>query len=251
MISTDDGLNWHNGGETDAACEPLTPNAVRGTDEPAIVELDDGSVYMLMRTGSDHLYQARSTDEGKTWTAIGPSPLRGSNAPAALCNFQVDGRRGFCAYGTTAGAVSALRRRLLRRRQDVGQAEGHCRSDRRTAGLLSQLRAGRRRHAGGRMAAADVWRLGRAVPVFAWIGSAHVSGGWHWRFASAPFGEISPRQHGGVDQSWTVHQLDVHGRLGLHADFGQVDFHLRAGRAESSEFPSASQTRICHPGRAS
>jgi hypothetical protein len=94
MISTDDGLNWHNGGETDAACEPLTPNAVRGTDEPAIVELDDGSVYMLMRTGSDHLYQARSTDEGKTWTAIGPSPLRGSNAPAALCNFQVDGRRG-------------------------------------------------------------------------------------------------------------------------------------------------------------
>jgi predicted neuraminidase len=94
MISTDNGLTWHNGGDTDAACTPLGSNAVRGTDEPALVERDDGSVYMLMRTGSDHLYQAHSTDEGKTWTGVGPSPLRGSNAPAALSNFAADGRRG-------------------------------------------------------------------------------------------------------------------------------------------------------------
>ncbi len=94
MISTDDGLNWRNGGDTDAACDPLTSNAVRGTDEPAIVERDDGSIYMLMRTGSDHLYQAHSSDEGKTWTGVGPSPLRGSNAPAALGKFQVGPRRG-------------------------------------------------------------------------------------------------------------------------------------------------------------
>ncbi len=94
MISTDDGLSWRNGGDTDAACDPLTSNAVRGTDEPAIVELDDGSVYMLMRTGSDHLYQARSRDEGQTWSEVGPSPLHGSNAPAALAKFQVGPRRG-------------------------------------------------------------------------------------------------------------------------------------------------------------
>jgi hypothetical protein len=94
MISTDDGLAWHNGGDTDAACTPLVANAVRGTDEPAIVERDDGTLLMLMRTGSDHLYQAQSSDEGKTWTGIGPSPLRGSNAPAALCNFTAGGRRG-------------------------------------------------------------------------------------------------------------------------------------------------------------
>jgi hypothetical protein len=47
-----------------------------------------------MRTGADHLYQARSTDQGKTWRGIGPSPLRGSNAPAALCSLQVGQRRG-------------------------------------------------------------------------------------------------------------------------------------------------------------
>jgi hypothetical protein len=58
------------------------------------VELDDGSVYMLMRTGSDHLYQARSSDQGKTWITVGPSSLRGSNAPAALGKFQVGPRRG-------------------------------------------------------------------------------------------------------------------------------------------------------------
>jgi hypothetical protein len=94
MISTDNGLTWQNGGDTDAAYERVGGGAVSGTDEPAIVELDDGSIFMLARTGSDHLYEARSTDEGKTWTGIAPSPLQGSNAPAAMCNFEIGGKRG-------------------------------------------------------------------------------------------------------------------------------------------------------------
>jgi hypothetical protein len=94
MISTDNGLTWKNGGDTDAKYQHASGGAVEGTDEPAIVELDDGSIYMLMRTGTDHLYEARSTDEGKTWVSIGPSPLRGHNAPAALCKIQARERRG-------------------------------------------------------------------------------------------------------------------------------------------------------------
>jgi len=94
MRSTDDGATWHNGGDTDAAYQKVSGGAVHGTDEPSIVELDDGSVLMLMRTGSTHLDEARSTDEGETWTRIGPSPLRGTNAPCALCSFQVGERRG-------------------------------------------------------------------------------------------------------------------------------------------------------------
>lgn len=94
MISTDGGQTWLSGGDTDASYEKVSGGAVRGTDEPAIVELDDGRVYMLMRTGADHLYEATSSDEGRTWSCARPSPVRGSNAPAALCRFQVGQRRG-------------------------------------------------------------------------------------------------------------------------------------------------------------
>ncbi len=102
MISTDNGKTWQNGGDTDAEYKKIGSGSVDGTDEPAIVELDDGSIYMLMRTGSDHLYEARSTDEGRTFHGIGPSPLGGSNAPAALCRFEVDGRRGILAVWDNA-----------------------------------------------------------------------------------------------------------------------------------------------------
>ena len=104
MRSTDNGATWHNGGDTDATYQKVSGGAVHGTDEPAIVELGDGSVYMLMRTGSAHLYEARSADDGRSWTQIGPSPLRGTNAPAALCNVQVAERRGIMAVWDNARA---------------------------------------------------------------------------------------------------------------------------------------------------
>ncbi len=94
MRSLDQGLTWTAGGDTHATYEKIVDGAVWGTDEPAVVECDDRSVYMLMRTGSTHLYEARSSDGGKTWQAIQPSPLRGTNAPAALTRFVQAGRSG-------------------------------------------------------------------------------------------------------------------------------------------------------------
>ncbi|HPO14900.1 MAG TPA: exo-alpha-sialidase [Candidatus Hydrogenedentes bacterium] len=94
MRSTDNAVTWTNGGDTQAVYEKVAGGAVSGTDEPAIVELDDGSLYMLMRTGSTHLYEARSRDEGQSWQDIRPSPLRGTNAPAALSRFSANGRSG-------------------------------------------------------------------------------------------------------------------------------------------------------------
>lgn len=88
-VSRDGGLTWSDGptlGITDDRT-PGRTHAINGIDEPAIVELPDGSLYMLCRTGADKLYESRSTDRGRTWTQPVPSPLTSHNAPASLCRF--------------------------------------------------------------------------------------------------------------------------------------------------------------------
>jgi lysophospholipase L1-like esterase len=128
MRSTDDGLTWTPAGDTHATYERAGGGgAVSGTDEPAIVELPDGSIYMLMRTGSAHLYEARSTDDGLTWKDVRPSPLRGSNAPAALSGFVDEGRFGILAVWDNAlqrfplcAAVSFDGGRTWSRPRDIG-----------------------------------------------------------------------------------------------------------------------------------
>ena len=104
MRSTDNGDTWVNGGDTHAEYTKAT-EGVSGTDEPALAVLEDGTLYMLVRTGADQLYEARSADGGITWTGVGPSPLFGSNAPAALCSV-TDGNR----HGTLAVWDNALKR---------------------------------------------------------------------------------------------------------------------------------------------
>lgn len=94
MRSVDDGKTWQNGGDTFAEYEKVHEGAVRGTDEPGLAELPDGSVFMLMRTGGRNPWEARSDDEGRTWKDIKPSPLTGCNAPAALCDFTSEQGKG-------------------------------------------------------------------------------------------------------------------------------------------------------------
>ena len=102
MRSTDNGLTWQNGGDADASCTRITPSSPLGTDEPKVVQLHDASLYMLMRTGADHLFQARSRDDGTTWTDIGPSVLVGSNAPASLLRIRVGRREAILALWNNA-----------------------------------------------------------------------------------------------------------------------------------------------------
>jgi hypothetical protein len=94
MRSTDNGLTWKNGGDAKAMYTRITPGSPLGTDEPKLIVLNDGSLFMLMRTGSDHLFQARSTDQGATWTDVRPSPLYSSNSPASLALVQIGSRQG-------------------------------------------------------------------------------------------------------------------------------------------------------------
>ena len=90
MISRDDGHTWQQGAMADIQKErpsELT-HAVNGLDEPALAVCRDGGIYMLMRTGLERLYAARSSDQGQTWSAAVPTPLVAHNCPADLCVFE-------------------------------------------------------------------------------------------------------------------------------------------------------------------
>ena len=92
LLSKDDGHTWTSGGDLIPAFTkaPDRPRAVSGIVEPAIVECSDGSIYRLERTGLMKLYESRSTDGGRTWSQLAPSPLTAHNSPASLCRFRGD-----------------------------------------------------------------------------------------------------------------------------------------------------------------
>jgi len=87
LISRDEGMTWQPGGDCYAdtsRAENALPHATNGLDEPAVVELPDGDLFMLARTGTNRLWQSFSRDGGLTWEEPTPSPLTSHNCPAAL-----------------------------------------------------------------------------------------------------------------------------------------------------------------------
>jgi len=89
MASKDRGTTWNTIARVSTGDRKLPDRqgAINGLDEPALVELGDGSIYMLCRTGLTNLYESRSKDGGATWSSAVPSPLTSHNAPASLCRF--------------------------------------------------------------------------------------------------------------------------------------------------------------------
>jgi len=77
LRSTDGGGHWQPG-EDVSVSEPM------GADEPALVELRDGSVFMVARTGGPRPYEAISRDGGLSWADLKPSRFLGHNSPSAL-----------------------------------------------------------------------------------------------------------------------------------------------------------------------
>jgi len=90
MVSKDKGRTWSKGPELTTHIEKHASarHAISGLDEPAFVVCPDGSLYMLARSGRDHLYESRSTDNARTWSVPAPSPLISHNSPASLCAFE-------------------------------------------------------------------------------------------------------------------------------------------------------------------
>jgi len=75
-LSDDDGQTWRDGQRVRPAGGQCW--------EPACVELKDGRVMMLMRTGLGGQYKSISTDGGQTWSAPVPTALKGTAAPVSI-----------------------------------------------------------------------------------------------------------------------------------------------------------------------
>ncbi len=74
-LSDDDGATWRES-------QRIKPE--QGSWEPACIELKDGRVLMLMRTGMGGQYQSFSSDSGEHWTEPLPSDLKGTAAPVSI-----------------------------------------------------------------------------------------------------------------------------------------------------------------------
>lgn len=77
LRSTDGGQTWKPG-------EDVSVDRPMGADEPALVELKDGAVFMIVRTGGPRPFEVISRDGGKTWGTPRESDFDGHNTPSAL-----------------------------------------------------------------------------------------------------------------------------------------------------------------------
>lgn len=81
LYSDDDGKTWRRGHEVMAVGRESKPTHLQ---EPVVVELRDGRVWMLMRTELGVQYESFSSDGGMTFTAPKPSAVCAPRAPAAV-----------------------------------------------------------------------------------------------------------------------------------------------------------------------
>ncbi len=104
-VSDDDGKTWQRSNIV------TTPNhegggfhkGIRwnhGAVEPTIVELNDGCLWMIIRTSQDKHYQAFSEDGGLTWGETTPSPFYGTITMPTIGRL-ADGRLLFFWCNTT------------------------------------------------------------------------------------------------------------------------------------------------------
>jgi hypothetical protein len=83
---SDDGGDTWTKSKSDLA-SPCYPDFVGnnyGADEPCVLELKDGRLWMLMRTQTGFLYESFSSDQGQSWSEVQPSRFMSSSSPPML-----------------------------------------------------------------------------------------------------------------------------------------------------------------------
>lgn len=81
VYSDDDGRTWQQGAEYLPQDEAGKPVLVQ---EPGVIELKDGRLYLYARTNRGRQWQAFSKDGGRTFADFGPSPIVGPRGPATI-----------------------------------------------------------------------------------------------------------------------------------------------------------------------
>ncbi|MHC4400748.1 MAG: sialidase family protein [Planctomycetota bacterium] len=82
--SADEGKTWRRSNTIDRG--GIGHHA--GVTEATIEQLRDSRIWMLMRTNWKTFWEAYSTDDGVTWTSIGPTKIDASSAPGLLMRLQ-------------------------------------------------------------------------------------------------------------------------------------------------------------------
>ncbi len=87
VVSTDGGETWKLSNALDIGGAGDHDGAI----EPAVVELKDGRVWMLIRTKRGQFWQSFSTDGGLTWSQAKPTSIAATSAPCHVARL-TDGR---------------------------------------------------------------------------------------------------------------------------------------------------------------
>ena len=80
LVSDDNGRNFSLGEDIDLGGHGDHAGAM----EPAVVELQDGRIWMVIRTTRGEFFQAFSSDDGMTWNKAQPSGIRSPSAPGHI-----------------------------------------------------------------------------------------------------------------------------------------------------------------------
>ena len=86
-VSTDGGKSW----TLSTALDIGGAGDHEGALEPALLELKDGRVWMLIRTSRGQFWESFSTDGGLTWSEAKPTAIESTHAPGHLARL-ADGR---------------------------------------------------------------------------------------------------------------------------------------------------------------
>ncbi len=89
VYSDDAGETWHLSPSSLSVGIPIYAHGY-GADEPVILQLQDGRVWMLIRTQVGHFWESFS-DDGATWSSPQPTTIINSDSPAGLVRLD-DGR---------------------------------------------------------------------------------------------------------------------------------------------------------------